>query len=442
MSGGKIPIGNPRQLIARATRQQEREDVGGKPLSARVVNINDADETMQVLSMAGTSSTPVLHPFLSANSWHRVMPESGDGILITRRHDANTFHPLVYNKATTKERIDNYVDGTGIYRKLKQGEQDMFSSGVAGIFLSKDGVLEMRGGAVYGELNHLRLEHWMKAPVHRRLLHLHDDMAIGDEERLGYVFRQKSPDYSIDPIKEKDADGNEYFAKEYYLCLKTNQKPSMLVRRREGNVYDDAGEVEKQSVTNKNLRALMEYYNKAGDGHTRMEIDEEGNVTFSTPKSAEDGVKIKIPAGAFGMDVKKETIVTSEGKIEVTTQSTATYQSKKDTKVLTDANYNMEAKKKAYMKASQSLSTESGTDTRFKAGTSLKMESGTAMEVKAGATLDIKANGPATFYAPKIDIGQAGGGAVVTTMTHPVDFVTGLPILGVLTVRCGGVPGK
>jgi hypothetical protein len=40
----------------------------------------------------------------------------------------------------------------------------------------------------------------------------------------------------------------------------------------------------------------------------------------------------------------------------------------------------------------------------------------------------------------KVNLGPAGGGAVVTTLTHPVDRVTGTPILGSAMVSAGGVP--
>ena len=37
--------------------------------------------------------------------------------------------------------------------------------------------------------------------------------------------------------------------------------------------------------------------------------------------------------------------------------------------------------------------------------------------------------------------GPAGHGAVVTTLTHPICYVTGLPINGVTTVGASGIPG-
>lgn len=42
--------------------------------------------------------------------------------------------------------------------------------------------------------------------------------------------------------------------------------------------------------------------------------------------------------------------------------------------------------------------------------------------------------------AGSVHLGPAGEGAVVTTLTHPVDYITGLPILGSSSVGAGGAP--
>jgi len=43
--------------------------------------------------------------------------------------------------------------------------------------------------------------------------------------------------------------------------------------------------------------------------------------------------------------------------------------------------------------------------------------------------------------AGTVNLGPPGRGLVVTTLTHPVDFVTGAPILGSISVAAGGLPG-
>ena len=40
-----------------------------------------------------------------------------------------------------------------------------------------------------------------------------------------------------------------------------------------------------------------------------------------------------------------------------------------------------------------------------------------------------------------VSLGNLGGGMVVTTATHPVDYITGAPIFGISTVTANGIPG-
>jgi len=54
---------------------------------------------------------------------------------------------------------------------------------------------------------------------------------------------------------------------------------------------------------------------------------------------------------------------------------------------------------------------------------------GTNTVVEGTATLELK--------APLLQLGGAPFGNVVTTLTHPVDYITGIPIIGVPTVQAG-----
>lgn len=57
---------------------------------------------------------------------------------------------------------------------------------------------------------------------------------------------------------------------------------------------------------------------------------------------------------------------------------------------------------------------------------------GIKLKTPAGSiTLDAKGS---------VGLGPPGGGAVVTTLTHPVDYITGAPILGSSSVSAGGIP--
>lgn len=69
----------------------------------------------------------------------------------------------------------------------------------------------------------------------------------------------------------------------------------------------------------------------------------------------------------------------------------------------------------------------------------LKIEekSETIANIKANATIEINANGSIMVKAPSVLIGLSPVGAVVTNMTHPVCYVTGLPIIGLPNVLAG-----
>ena len=72
------------------------------------------------------------------------------------------------------------------------------------------------------------------------------------------------------------------------------------------------------------------------------------------------------------------------------------------------------------------------------------------VEHVAGAKVDLNATG-AKLSTPggevsldlvgNVGLGPAGKGSVVTTLTHPVDFVTGAPIQGTTAVSAGGLVG-
>ena len=62
--------------------------------------------------------------------------------------------------------------------------------------------------------------------------------------------------------------------------------------------------------------------------------------------------------------------------------------------------------------------------------------SAASLEADIQGDVDITAAGAASITASVVQLNGPGGG-VVTTLTHPVDYITGLPILGSLTVTAG-----
>ena len=58
------------------------------------------------------------------------------------------------------------------------------------------------------------------------------------------------------------------------------------------------------------------------------------------------------------------------------------------------------------------------------------------IEISMAGTIDITSNIKVNVNAPLVDLGSSPvKGGIVTNLTHPVDYVTGLPILGSLTIK-------
>lgn len=425
----RLSGGNWKQDSRLVSREERRADFSARPLGARITGVDTHNERLRTISPVGEPDFPINQPFLSANAWHRAIPESGDGLLITQRHDSGRYQAIAYDKQRTSDRIDLYMSGFGVYRPLRPGEQDLYSYGIAGMYLSRDGVLELRGGSVYGELNHTTLQSWMKAPLHRRLLHLHKETSLGDEERLGYVFRPLPPDYGISPIKKNEL----YHAKEHYLHLQYTPTTGVgagtlpnidIARTRLGNVYNALGLEELHSVTSLPLRYLAEYWDLAGAQKLTVEVDEVGNVAATLPPTAAEGMRVKIPVGQFQMDVMQAFKVNSTGPITVDGKADATYNSVGDATLSSMANVKVNAKVNIVSEAT------------------VKMEDKSPLiEQTASAKWTVKTP-LGNLDAQMLNLGDSKVpmGLVVTTVTHPTDYITGLPILGSAIVRAASIP--
>ncbi|MEM2174170.1 MAG: hypothetical protein QXI58_00895 [Candidatus Micrarchaeia archaeon] len=68
--------------------------------------------------------------------------------------------------------------------------------------------------------------------------------------------------------------------------------------------------------------------------------------------------------------------------------------------------------------------------------TSIDIEAQANLTIKSNAIINVNANASVTIKAPLIILGN-GGGAVVTNLTHPVCYITGLPIIGLPNIQAG-----
>lgn len=394
-----------RQLREEFQRDESRGDFKTKPYLGQVRSYDDSQDKIRVASPTGEINIPLAHPFISANSWIRAIPETNASVWLHHRHDNRRVGMLGYTNDVLSTRVDDFGKGTGMWRRLKQGEIEINSFGVSGLFAAKDGTLELRGGLVYGELSHPRLESWMRAPLHTRRLTYNVDNAIGDEERYGVVKRYKDAKAVI-PTTIKNDDGS--LRKEYYrdlkFAMKGDKTPKFLVRQHEGNIIGDDLKLKTQDATGVNLRYLKELYTKKGESFLSTQVDENGNFLIVLPSEATEGGEMRIPAGAFLAQVRKD----------------MEFQIQQNFKV----------------GATQNIEQNSGQKTKHTAKLDYSVETLQNLLFNVGLVMSMTVKIMAEIKAPFVNLGSAGPlSGVITNITHPTDYVTGWPILASNTVK-------
>lgn len=393
-----------RQLREEYQRDEARGDFKTKPYLGQIRSYDDSQDKVRVASPTGEINIPLSHPFISANSWIRAIPETNASVWLHHRHDNRRVGMLGYTNDVLSTRIDDFGRGTGVWRRLKQGEIEISSFGVAGAFFGRDGTLAVRGGLVYGELSHPRLESWMRAPLHTRRLSLNVDNTIGDEERYGVVKRYKD-EKAVIPSPIKNDDGT--LRKEYYRDLKFTTKsdpknPRYLTRLHEGNVIDEKHKLRTQDATGINLRYLRELYTKKGESFLSTQVDEDGNFLVVLPKEAEAGGEMRIPAGAFLAQIRKD----MEFQVRQTFRVDAT------------ENIEENSAQKTKHTAKMDYSVETLQNLLFNVGMVMSMTVKIMAEIKA----------------PIVKLGNGGLSGVHTQALYPFDYVTGWPILASTSV--------
>lgn len=395
-----------RQIRKEYQRESSREDFKTKPFLGQVRGFDDGEDKVRVASPIGEVNIPLSHPFISPNSWIRAIPEVNASVWLHQRYDNRRLGMLGYTNDVLANRIESFRGGTGVYRQLKPGEIEINSYGVSGAYFGKDGTLAFRGGLVYGEYSHPRLEHWVRSPLHTRRLNLNVDNHIGDEERYGVVRRYKDAK-AFQPTTIKEGDGT--LRKEYYRDLKWVQKgkptseQKFVVRHHEGHVIDENNVPRTQDITKINLRYLKELYTKNGESFLSTQVDESGNFYIVLPDDAEKGGQLTIPAGAFLAQVKKD----------------MEFQIQKSFKVSATKNNEQASTEKTRLTANMDFDIETLQNLYFSVGMVMSATVGIMAEIKA----------------PLVNLGQGGLTGVHTQATYPFDFVTGWPIPCSVTVK-------
>jgi hypothetical protein len=254
------------------------------------------------LSFGPTSGRwmPIQHPFVGTSSWLRSVPDSGTKYLLINRFDTGQPEAIKALPVLTKNRSQDYINGTNIYRNLNSGEHDFASAGAALAYLGKRGHLDLRSGAtVKAQLNREEQTSRQGAPTHKRELLNWTVGEMGDEERLGIVKRWTT---AIDETFPQDANNN--FQNEHYLKLKNpaGSAPEILLWHMEGQLYDDDTTPLTHFTSGLPLRSRKFWYTTTDD-FVRQEIDQNGNVLMSLPSVATIGHELLIPGGNYRANI-------------------------------------------------------------------------------------------------------------------------------------------
>jgi hypothetical protein len=323
--------------------EKNRTSLADSPFECVIKTVSPESDTMMVQGPFGTRRFNVLHPYQGNSSWIRSMPDSSLVAIVQARADTRVPEIVGYRNSYSNKRIQRYkaadtaqgalgsivgkaaaalTGALGLggdseppepgankfeaYRPLYSGEHDMGSEGLAQVFWGNRAVLDSRAGIIKEGLSQDRLETFVKAPVHRRLMHFHASNKLFDEERLGAVFRSTDDSY----YKRTWCKYQGKFAREHMMHLLDGERKPLLWNRA-GHVFDEVGEVEQCEDTGKPLRFKHIYYTVGGAlagilgqrEEAVFQLDEEGNLVVDLPDGATTGFIFRTPKGTHQIEI-------------------------------------------------------------------------------------------------------------------------------------------
>jgi hypothetical protein len=297
-------------------RPSEERDGASRPSQAHFGSISGLTEKGTATDFGGGRPVGITHPAMGVRAWIRFIPEEGSSAVLTQRSDTGEPEILYYSGSRASTKIDAYLRGIGHYRPLDLGEVEISSSGLAQTFWSRRGGLYMRGGTTQGWLVNDDQEVGFKAATHRRLLHDYShDRVLSGEERFGLVWR-KGDNHTKRKYIKKDGD----FAREYVRAISFEGSPTDLVVYREGHVYDEDGEPVTSPIGS-HLRVSGRWYNADGNGYLSHEVDDSGNVWWTTPNTATTGWTMHVPKGTYRLKAAEKIQLGAGSDVEFSGQN-------------------------------------------------------------------------------------------------------------------------
>ena len=282
------------QRIRRSERDlQDTAGPQGRPYLGIVTAYNPNTDKCSVAHFH-EESMHVLHPYQGPNSWIRVAPETGSGVLLTERWDTQENEIVGYHNKHAERGIEQYSERRDVRRPLNQGEIEINSNGYAQTYHDNRGNLHLRGGLVWQTLDNDNLCIESKAPWHHRILSSHNSiMGLGDEERFGTVTRPAI----LSPATTIFKTAGILPLKEYYRSLASLRIPGgLLVEHHEGDVVDRLGLPVLATMSGAPARSVSTWYTETG-ASAKQQIDSLGNMGIDLPPTALIGFNLKAPAG-------------------------------------------------------------------------------------------------------------------------------------------------
>lgn len=306
------------EVQAEHERQKYRQ-----PYLARVQSVSEKSDQLQYSSWLGDKDGDTLHPYIANDSWIRVMPEVGAGVIQAFRGDELNPVTLSYfdEIKNALRRTRNYDTQRSMWRALKPGEWQFMSVGLAEVWGSVKGHMELRGGMVQWMLDNKGLTQYTHSPMHEKRGLNFNNSQLSDLQRFGVVRRPS------DAISNKYPEVSGQFAQEYLTRLDRDGNP--LVDLRGGDVFDDFAQRQKSSETNKFLRMWHRYYTEANTP-VEFEIDIDGNVIWRLPSKADKGLIAKIPGGGAKLSLAKDLVASISGAMNFRVSDNLTMRSDKD----------------------------------------------------------------------------------------------------------------
>ena len=295
------------------TNVMKRANVDRKaPYQVLIASIDNQSETLTTND--DSKATNIRFPMVSDNAWMRSMPSAGIRAVVSYSVSRHRLEVIGYENNRSKEDIDAYNQGTGLYRPLLEGEHEIMSSGRATTFWGSQPVLVSRAASVSQRLDGIKLEASTRAPTFIWRGHRNRPDMIGHEMRIGSIKRPISASKEAYALKlgSDPLNSSCIYASEFLLAINADITDAPLVDVRAGEVFDDyltpgfPMANPRLGTNNLPLRYDAKYFVTLEPGtipapqqYTETEIDSLGNVTLTLSKLSIIGLAIKAPLGSI-----------------------------------------------------------------------------------------------------------------------------------------------